>query len=78
MNVALEETEEWAQGRLIAKYGDTFLRGNNGAYAAVAVTFKLTLQCSTSPRSRTSRGKLEVAEEQLFAVPVWRMRRSEA
>lgn len=30
MNVALEETEEWAQGRLIAKYGDTFLRGNNG------------------------------------------------
>lgn len=32
MNVALEDTEEWANGRLTAKYGDTFLRGNNGAF----------------------------------------------
>lgn len=31
MNVALEDTEEYAHGRLTAKYGDTFLRGNNGA-----------------------------------------------
>jgi U6 snRNA-associated Sm-like protein LSm6 len=32
MNVALEETEEWSNGRLTAKYGDTFLRGNNGEF----------------------------------------------
>ncbi|RSH87987.1 U4/U6-U5 snRNP complex subunit lsm6 [Apiotrichum porosum] len=32
MNVALEDTEEWANGRLTAKYGDTFLRGNNVLY----------------------------------------------
>lgn len=38
MNVALEETEEWAQGRLIAKYGDTFLRGNNGESRATTAS----------------------------------------
>ncbi|CAK9780516.1 Sm-like ribonucleo protein [Cutaneotrichosporon oleaginosum] len=32
MNVALENTEEYAHGRLTAKYGDTFLRGNNVLY----------------------------------------------
>ena len=30
MNVALEETEEYANGRKTAEYGDCFLRGNNG------------------------------------------------
>lgn len=30
MNVALEETEEYAGGQLTARYGDCFLRGNNG------------------------------------------------
>lgn len=30
MNVALEDTEEYAGGRMTAKYGDCFLRGNNG------------------------------------------------
>ncbi|OCF46006.1 U6 snRNA-associated Sm-like protein LSm6 [Kwoniella heveanensis CBS 569] len=33
MNVALEETEEWANGRKTAEYGDCFLRGNNGEWA---------------------------------------------
>ncbi|WWD18635.1 U6 snRNA-associated Sm-like protein LSm6 [Kwoniella shandongensis] len=32
MNVALEETEEWAGGRKTAEYGDCFLRGNNVLY----------------------------------------------
>ncbi|KAK4684382.1 U6 snRNA-associated Sm-like protein LSm6, partial [Tremellales sp. Uapishka_1] len=36
MNVALEETEEWAGGRCTAKYGDTFVRGNNGMVEEVA------------------------------------------
>jgi hypothetical protein len=30
MNVALENTEEWAGGRLTGRFGDCFLRGNNG------------------------------------------------
>ncbi|KAK6908021.1 U6 snRNA-associated Sm-like protein LSm6 [Kwoniella sp. B9012] len=32
MNVALEDTEEWANGRKTAEYGDCFLRGNNVLY----------------------------------------------
>ena len=30
MNIALEQTEEWAGGVLRSKYGDCFIRGNNG------------------------------------------------
>ncbi|KAL7423054.1 U4/U6-U5 snRNP complex subunit lsm6 [Cryptotrichosporon argae] len=32
MNVALENTEEWTNGRCTARYGDAFLRGNNVLY----------------------------------------------
>lgn len=32
MNVALEQTEEYVDGQLKAKYGDAFLRGNNILY----------------------------------------------
>ena len=30
MNIALEQTEEYIAGQLKNKYGDTFIRGNNG------------------------------------------------
>ena len=30
MNIALEQTEEYANGQLKNKYGDAFIRGNNG------------------------------------------------
>ena len=30
MNIALEKTEEYVNGRLKRKYGDAFVRGNNG------------------------------------------------
>jgi hypothetical protein len=30
MNVALEQTEEYANGRLTGRFGECFLRGNNG------------------------------------------------
>ena len=33
MNIAMEQTEEYVNGQLKAKYGDTFIRGNNGAAA---------------------------------------------
>ena len=30
MNIALEKTEEYVGGQLKHKYGDVFIRGNNG------------------------------------------------
>jgi U6 snRNA-associated Sm-like protein LSm6 len=30
LNIAMEQTEEFVDGQLKAKYGDAFLRGNNG------------------------------------------------
>lgn len=30
MNIALEQTEEYVGGQLKNKYGDAFIRGNNG------------------------------------------------
>ncbi|CAL8087158.1 unnamed protein product [Calicophoron daubneyi] len=32
MNVVLEQTEEYVDGQLKNKYGDTFIRGNNVFY----------------------------------------------
>ncbi|KAI9278485.1 U6 snRNA-associated Sm-like protein LSm6 [Phascolomyces articulosus] len=32
MNIALENTEEYVDGRLKNRYGDTFIRGNNVLY----------------------------------------------
>lgn len=30
LNIAMEQTEEFIDGQLKAKYGDCFIRGNNG------------------------------------------------
>eukprot|EP01041_Mallomonas_annulata_P000185 gene185-319_t len=30
MNIAMEQTEEYSDGQLKSKYGDCFIRGNNG------------------------------------------------
>jgi U6 snRNA-associated Sm-like protein LSm6 len=32
MNIAMEQTEEFVDGQLKAKYGDCFIRGNNVLY----------------------------------------------
>lgn len=32
MNIALEQTEEYVNGRVTNKYGDAFVRGNNVLY----------------------------------------------
>ena len=32
MNIAMEQTEEYADGQLKNKYGDCFIRGNNGMF----------------------------------------------
>jgi U6 snRNA-associated Sm-like protein LSm6 len=31
MNIAMEQTEEYVNGQLKNKYGDAFIRGNNGS-----------------------------------------------
>ncbi len=35
MNIAMEQTEEYVDGQLKAKYGDCFIRGNNGEFEFV-------------------------------------------
>jgi hypothetical protein len=32
MNIAMEQTEEYVNSQLKNKYGDAFIRGNNGMY----------------------------------------------
>ena len=32
MNIAMEQTEEYQDGQLKARYGDCFIRGNNGTF----------------------------------------------
>ena len=41
MNIALEHTEEYVNGQLKNKYGDAFIRGNNGQSIAHSVHFHL-------------------------------------
>jgi hypothetical protein len=36
MNIALEQTEEYVNGQLKNKFGDAFIRGNNGAHGSEA------------------------------------------
>lgn len=43
MNIALEQTEEYVNGQLKNKYGDAFIRGNNGEDTLVIVIFFLIL-----------------------------------
>ncbi|KAI8331055.1 U6 snRNA-associated Sm-like protein LSm6 [Chlamydoabsidia padenii] len=38
MNIALENTEEYVDGKLKNKYGDTFVRGNNVLYISADKT----------------------------------------
>lgn len=39
MNIAIEQTEEYVNGQLKNKYGDAFLRGNNGKILRFILTF---------------------------------------
>jgi hypothetical protein len=63
MNIALEQTEEYANGQLKNKYGDAFIRGNNGQlhlllcfvlfatyYQLIDIFFFLVLYISTQKR----------------------------
>ena len=37
MNIALEQTEEYVNGAVTNRYGDAFVRGNNGAFFSPSV-----------------------------------------
>mmetsp|Transcript_24816 Transcript_24816/g.36600 ORF Transcript_24816/g.36600 Transcript_24816/m.36600 type:complete len:89 (-) Transcript_24816:129-395(-) len=38
MNIAMEQTEEYEDGHLKARYGDCFIRGNNVLFISTAKT----------------------------------------
>ena len=40
MNIAMEQTEEYVDGQLKSKYGDCFIRGNNGRWQRLHVVFQ--------------------------------------
>ena len=37
MNIAMEQTEEYVNGQLKNKYGDAFIRGNNGSHHTLSL-----------------------------------------
>ena len=41
MNIALEQTEEYVNGAVTNRYGDAFVRGNNGASFSPSVDLML-------------------------------------
>jgi len=43
MNIAMEQTEEYQNGQLKAKYGDAFIRGNNVLYISASTGKKRKL-----------------------------------
>ena len=44
MNIAMEQTEEYVNGQLKNKYGDAFIRGNNGNSKDCLIIFTLIIQ----------------------------------
>ena len=39
LNIAMEQTEEYVDGQLKARYGDCFIRGNNGKFSRISETW---------------------------------------
>lgn len=53
MNVALEQTEEYVDGQLKAKYGDAFIRGNNILYISTQKKKKKLMGATTAAGTAT-------------------------
>jgi U6 snRNA-associated Sm-like protein LSm6 len=45
MNIALEKTEEFVNGKLRRSYGDAFVRGNNGSSLDPALRYHILTTC---------------------------------
>ena len=48
MNIALEQTEEHVNGKVTNRYGDAFIRGNNGELCFSRCVIGITLKLVTS------------------------------
>ena len=48
MNIAMEQTEEYVNGQLKNKYGDAFIRGNNGEHSLRQTGWRTCLTCCDS------------------------------
>lgn len=48
MNIALEQTEEHVNGVVTNRYGDAFIRGNNGLSILLSLQFRVNLRLSLS------------------------------
>jgi len=44
MNIALEQTEEHVNGVVTNRYGDAFIRGNNGVSNLLSLQFRVNLR----------------------------------
>ena len=53
MNIAMEQAEEWSDGLLRQKYGDCFIRGNNGAWTS-SFPDRETPHLATNPPAQCS------------------------
>lgn len=51
MNVALEEAEEYVGGQITNKYGDVFIRANNGEWTRIQVKPVLCFMVNTNKSS---------------------------
>jgi hypothetical protein len=86
MNVALEQTEEYSNGRLTGRFGECFLRGNNGTSKLLDLLYAFTspLHCTTftaiihrlsidqtSKRPRKERRR--DADEQFYTFQHWKI-----
>lgn len=63
MNVVLEQTEEYVDGQLKNKYGDAFIRGNNGK---LVIFHQYSFHSFLHQRTETRRIKVILCEIILF------------
>ena len=67
MNVALEQTEEYSNGRLTGRFGECFLRGNNGEFSLL-----LSPHINPCPLNDNRHQEME-ADEQFYTFQHWKI-----
>ena len=69
MNIAMEQTEEYQNGVLKPKYGDAFIRGNNGAPLPLPLLY-MSLPRTHATESVLTRGCFDVRAAVLYISSV--------
>lgn len=49
MNIALEDTKEFVEGKMRRNYGDAFVRGNNGMFFSFVLVLVLVFSWGSYP-----------------------------